>query len=287
MAIEEDHFTDRPELDSALQQQTIEFSNIVQPFEQPSIDSVGVGNNGKNNGTIGGNNVAVETSSALKQQNWSSNSVFVYKEVNNTDSTIQSSTDSSEKPQQITEIANHQCHQQPLLMSMSTGEGIMTVPTKSPRRMAIDEDHFVDPPEQEATQQQQTIEPSSNCVHDPEPIQSPTNDSLVEKNSDTIVCNNMGTSTGASSLAPPSSSNIKLEKEKSTSVPISDGMTDASTAIIPLDETVSNSNSSSGKAKAKEQNMFWLMPFDLKEDVINEFRPASMSSAIILSKVKL
>ena len=57
-------------------------------------------------------------------------------------------------------------------------------------------------------------------------------------------------------------------------------MADASTAIIPLDETVSNSNSSSGKFEAKEQNMFWLMPFDLKEDVINEFRPASMSSAI-------
>ena len=252
----------------------------------------------------------VKADEALGKPNRSTSSdtdtVLVDNDVSDTDSTLSSSTDSSEKSQQIMEIAQDQ---QPLPTPISTGEGIVTVPTVNreptrtrggfgnPRRMAIDEDHFVDPPEQEATQQQQTIEPSSNSEHETEPIQSPNNDSLGENNSDTIVCNNIViTSAGASSsLAPPSSDNIKLEKEKSTSVPISDGLTDASTAMNPHDETVSNSNSSSDKAKAKKsggkvykteaicrkvdssQNIFWLMLFDLKKDVINEFRSASMS----------
>ena len=106
--------------------------------------------------------------------------------------------------------------------------------------------------------------------------------------------------TSAGTLPPPSnSSNMKSEKEKSTSVPItiSDGMTDDSKVMHSCDETAPNSlpvkslNSKGngcvyyGKRYTTEaicrrvdasQNVFWLMLFNKKDDVINEFRTASM-----------
>ena len=245
--------------------------------------------------------------SRSSNNNADTDTVLVDNDVSDTDSTVStlsSSTDSSEKPQQIMEIAQHQ---QALPTPMSTCEGItVTVPTAdadrkssrgrfgTPRRMAIDEDQFVDPPK-EVPQQQQIIEPSNNVALKPKPIKSPNNDTIDGKNNGTIFSNNMGTSAGAS-FPPPNSNDKKLGKEKSASALFaSDGMTDDSKVMNSFDETVANS--SSGKFKTKEnygskvyttaicwkvdwrQNMFWLMLFDVKKDVIINFngsRSASM-----------
>ena len=165
------------------------------------------------------------------------------------------------------------------------------------RRMEIDEDCFADPsaPELESALQQQTTAFSKQIAQ--QPIQQPKIDAIGGgiggnngKSNGNKVIGFVGTT---SSFPPPKPSNKILEKEKSTSVPISDGMAAASTAMNSFDETASNS--SSGKFKTNEsaygelfmteaicrkvdasQNMFWLILFDLKEDVINEFRSASM-----------